>query len=343
MVFLSLSSRILVNVEALNMVESVGNISRHRRATMILQMKDGFEKAEVPAISGETIAHAYQESLVKVASAIYAGKPPICKWCLRGELFKEMDERHTIDEVKNLKEEGEKYAHEFEKNVVKNCLVEDVGGFLKAEAPPVRRTSRFQVSYMVPAVDAVIYSNLEAQFHARHAPSEPTKTEEARAAQMIYYVETGSAIYSLMFNLDIDGIGYTSLVEKALVVDGDERKRRIQVALGALLNLFSSSDYGAKRSRFLPFMEIKSLLLAISHPLPFTPLPPMTRQYIRDTIDKMTNFTKAYEKLKLEETVRLYAFSKEVTIEKVPNVEPVNSVEEAFNKAMDYVNEQLKL
>jgi CRISPR-associated protein Csa2 len=160
---------------------------------------------------------------------------------------------------------------------------------------------------------------------------------------MIYYVETGSAIYSLMFNLDIDGIGYTSLVEKALVVDGDERKRRIQVALGALLNLFSSSDYGAKRSRFLPFMEIKSLLLAISHPLPFTPLPPMTRQYIRDTIDKMTNFTKAYEKLKLEETVRLYAFSKEVTIEKVPNVEPVNSVEEAFNKAMDYVNEQLKL
>ncbi|MEM3546007.1 MAG: type I-A CRISPR-associated protein Cas7/Csa2 [Candidatus Bathyarchaeia archaeon] len=343
MVFLSLSSRMVVNVEALNMVESVGNISRHRRATIILQTKDGFEKTEVPAISGETIAHAYQESLIKVANATYAGKPPVCKWCARGELFKEMDERHMIDEVKNLKEEGEKYAHEFEKTVVKNCLVEDIGGFLKAEAPPVRRTSRFQVSYMVPAIDAVIYSNLEAQFHARHAPSEPTKAEEARAAQMIYYVETGSAVYSLMFNLDIDGIGCTSLVERAPAVDEDERKRRIRVALGALLNLLSSSDYGAKRTRFLPFIEVKSLLLAISHPLPFTPIPPASKQYIKDTIGKMVNFTHAYEKLKLNETVKLYAFSKEVPIEKAPNVELVSSVEEAFNKVMDYVNEQLKL
>ncbi|OYT52859.1 MAG: type I-A CRISPR-associated protein Cas7/Csa2 [Desulfurococcales archaeon ex4484_217_2] len=336
--FLSLSARLVVNVEALNMVESVGNVTRHRRASVIIETPEGYRKVEVPAVSGETIAHGYQEALVKVANVIYDGRPPICKWCSRGEFFKEMDKAHTIEEAKKITGEREEYAHAFEKIVIAKCLVEDIGGFLKAERPPVRRTSRFQVGYMVPVKDAIKVSSLESQFHARHAPSEPVKAEQERAAQMIYYVEVGSAVYGLTFNLDIDGIGYTSLVKKEPAVDEEERKRRIKVALSALLDLLSGYGFGAKRTRFLPISEIRSFALAISHPMPFTVLPPSTIGFINESIEKKRKFIEAYSTVGVDEKVRMFVFSKEVKeIAKDKDVEVVSSLEEALRKVMEYV------
>lgn len=336
--FLSLSARLIINVEALNMVESVGNVTRHRRTSIIIETPEGYRKVEVPAVSGETIAHAYQEALVRAANVIYEGKPPICKWCLRGEFFKEMDQAHMIDEVKKIKGEKEEYAHAFERTVISKCLVEDIGGFLKAERPPVRRTSRFQVGYMVPVKDAIRASSLETQFHARHAPSEPVRAEQERAAQMIYYVEVGSAVYGLMFNLDIDGIGYTSLVKKEPAVSDDERRKRIRAALGALLDLLSGYGFGAKRTRFLPISEIRSFILTISDPMPFTVLPPSTISFINETIAKKRKFINAYITAGIKERVRMYVFSKELKeIEKDEDVEVVNSIEEAVEKAMNYI------
>lgn len=337
MTFISISTRLLVDVEALNMVESVGNVTRHRRATIIVETPEGYKKAEVPAVSGEMIAHGYQESIVRIAEKIYDGKPPVCKWCRRGEFFKEMDAKHTIEEASKVSGEGEEYAHEFEKAVVKNCIVEDIGGFLKAEAPPVRRTSRFQVGYMVPVKDAIKACNLESQFHVRHAPSEPSKREGERAAQMIYYVEVGSALYGLMFNLDIDGIGYTSLVKKELVVSSEERAKRIRVALGALLDIFSGYAYGAKRTRFLPIIEAESFAIAISDPMPFTMLPPTTKNYINNTLYKKMKYNQALARIGVKENVKIYAYSKEVEISKDPDLEVVSSVEEALDKAIENV------
>ena len=43
MSWVSLSARVLVNVEALNMIEAVGNYTRHRRAPMVI-----FSKKELP-------------------------------------------------------------------------------------------------------------------------------------------------------------------------------------------------------------------------------------------------------------------------------------------------------
>ena len=337
MTFISISTRLLVDVEALNMVESVGNVTRHRRAMIIIETPEGYKKAEVPAVSGEMIAHGYQEALVKVAEKIYNGKPPICKWCVRGEFFKEMDAKHMVEEAAKVTGEGEEYAHKFETAVIKNCIVEDIGGFLKAEAPPVRRTSRFQVGYMVPVKDAIKACSLESQFHVRHAPSEPSKREGERAAQMIYYVEVGSAIYGLMFNLDVDGIGYTSLVKKELVVDREERLRRIKVALGALLELFSGSSYGAKRTRFLPIIETKSFAITVSDPMPFTMLPPTTKNFINNTVHKKAKFNQALTRIGIKENIKIFAYSEETEIVKDPDLEDVSSVEEALDKAIEYV------
>lgn len=337
MTYISISARLLVDVEALNMVESVGNVTRHRRATIILDTPEGYRKVEVPAVSGEMIAHGYQESLVRVAEEIYGGNPPVCKWCKRGELFKEMDKKHMVEEAAKLEGEGEEYAHNFEVAVIKNCLVEDIGGFLKAERPPVRRTSRFQVGYMTPTKDAIQASSLESQFHVRHAPSEPARSEGERAAQMIYYVEVGSALYGLTFNLDLDGISYTSLVKRELAVTEEERSKRVRTALGALIDLFSGSGYGAKKTRFLPIIEVKSFTAALSHPMPFTTLPPTTKHYIEDTAKKVKTFTQAYSRVGVKERVKIYAFSTEVEVPKDPNVEQVKSLEEALNRIIEDV------
>jgi Uncharacterized protein predicted to be involved in DNA repair len=65
--FLSVSLRYLVNVESLNGVESVGNISRHRVAPVVLPVGKGYAVKYVPVVSGESIAHAYQSILVEEA------------------------------------------------------------------------------------------------------------------------------------------------------------------------------------------------------------------------------------------------------------------------------------
>lgn len=338
--FVSLALRCMVNVEALNMVESVGNVTRHRRATLIVEVNGKYKKVEVPAVSGEMIAHGYQRALVRVANRIYE-EPPVCKWCSRGEFFKEMDASHMISEAKKVEGEGEDYAHNFEKTVIKNCLVEDIGGFLKAEAPPVRRTSLFYVGYMVPVKDAIEVSNIESQFHVRQAPSEPARREGERAAQMIYYVEVGNAIYGLNFNLDLGGIGFTSLVKKELAVDSEERRRRVKVALGALLDLFCGSGFGAKRTRFLPLIETKSAIISVSNHLPFTVHPPSSKAFINDTIAKKRNLKEAYSKIGITEEIKIFAYSSEIEIDRDEDVKVVDSLEEALLELIRYVEERV--
>ena len=51
--FVSVRGRVLINVEALNMTESVGNYVKHRRVPVILPT-GGYTAFFVPAISGET-------------------------------------------------------------------------------------------------------------------------------------------------------------------------------------------------------------------------------------------------------------------------------------------------
>jgi len=335
--FISLSARLLVNVEALNMVETIGNVSRHRRATMILQTEGGYRKVEVPCVSGEAVAHAYQEALIEAAEAIYTKEKipvPVCEWCKRGEFFKSMDDAHTMPQVKAAikGKKASDLASTFESEVIRNCIVEDIGGFLRAERPPVKRTSRFQVGYMMPVMDAVETTSLESQFHVRHAPSEAVRGEE-RAAQMIYYVEVGSAIYGMSFNLDVDGIGKTSMVEVKQAIDCEERVRRVKTALAALLALLSSKTFGAKRSRFLPLIEVKSVMASLSTPIPFTLEPPTLSSFVKNTVMKKEKFLDTLSRLGIDEELHIYAYSSEV---KIPEgIECVESVEELVNRLVE--------
>jgi len=361
-VYISLGMRFVANVEALNMVETVGNITKHRRAPVVVKTGEGYSVKYVPAVSGESFAHAYQESLVKVAELLYNGDPPVCQYCKRGEFFKSMDVKYAFPTaLEMLKRDIDIFERKFlfELETIKRCLVEDIGGFLYTPERrrghqnsqlnvPVRRTSRFEVGYIIPVFEAIDATAIEPQLQARHAPSETeTRTgdieieeteqpksvqiKKPRAAQMIYYVETASALYGLSFNIDLDGIGRTSMVKiKDAFDDPEERIRRVKVALGALALTLTGTAFGAKRSRFLPISEIDSLVAVISRKLPFAVSSPVTRGYIVNTLRRVKSFKGLLKKVGIENELAVLVYGAEVE-----NIERFDTPEDLMNRLLE--------
>ncbi len=121
--FLSVRGRVILNAEALNMTESVGNYVKHRRVPIIMRRGSEYVTIHVPAVSGEAIAHGYQELLAREA---LSEKLPVCKLCSRGIFLKSANldiVRHArsnavADIVRGgggskAKEETQRLAHEF--------------------------------------------------------------------------------------------------------------------------------------------------------------------------------------------------------------------------------------
>jgi len=133
-VFLSARGRVLINAEALNMTESVGNYVKHRRVPALLP-EAGYATFFVPAISGESVAHGYQQVLAELG---LKQKKPVCNLCSRGIFLKSTNRSVFASQFREKLEDSaknnEKFdnAHIFECFVVRNCIVEDIGGFLFA-------------------------------------------------------------------------------------------------------------------------------------------------------------------------------------------------------------------
>lgn len=282
---MSLSWRAKVNVEALNMAESIGYYVKHRRAPIAVydKSKGHFVIKYVPAVSGECVGHGYQ---VWLANEAAKEGLDVCKMCQRGELVKHgarvtlVDER-IIADPKDI-DKPEK-AHVLERELIKRCVVEDVGGFLVPTRVPVKRTSRFYVGYMLPALDDIQATTLEPQFHVRHAPSlVGRETEMPESGQAMYYVETGTAVYTESLAVDLSGIGFTSMVKVEEAVSKDERVKRAACAVRALYPLISGM-FGAKRTRFDPDYEVLSAVAVLGVGYPFNVTPGHHRTYIADT------------------------------------------------------------
>ena len=298
MVYVSLGLRAIVNVEALNMVESVGNVTRHRKASIVYRSGDKYVLRSVPVISGESIAHAYQWWIAELSKK---RELSLCQYCEQGEFLKHSDlnffgNKPWEQQLKNvISAKKEAYdPHEVEKTVVANCVVEDIGGFLYPGARPVKRTSRFQVGYMVPAFDAIEKSSLEPQFHVRHSPSLVAQKGARIQPQMIYYVEVGSAVYTLSFNIDLGGIGYTSMIRVESAVSDEERAKRVNVALDALALMLDNKVFGAKLTRFNPVIDYESILVSVSEGFIFNISPPASKDYIKDTVVRAEKYEEIF-------------------------------------------------
>ena len=236
-VWLSLSWRAKVNVEALNMAESVGYYVKHRRAPIAVydKARGQFVLKYVPAVSGECVGHGYQ---VWLASEAEKEGLNVCDLCRKSEFVKH-GARVTLTDEGIVKDPSEinspEKAHWLEKTLIAKCVVEDIGGFLVPTKVPVKRTSRFFVGYMIPAISDIQAATLEPQFHVRHAPSLVGREEEMpESGQAMYYVETGTAIYTGSFALDLSGIGVTSMVKVEEAVSCEERIKRGLCAVRAI-------------------------------------------------------------------------------------------------------------
>lgn len=280
---MSLSARFLINAEALNMVESVGNVARHRRAPLLVPTNTGeYVLVYAPVISGESLANAYQRWLATVSKA---DGLPVCSNC-ENHFFVKHGDREVFGtlpwEGDLAKKLGSLDFHDIERTIVENCVVEDFGGFLLPEERPVKRTSKFQVGFMVPAYEEVRKTALEAQFHVRYAPDP--------ARHRIYYVELGSALYAFHFNLDLDGVGFTSMVRREEVVKRDDRVKRVRAGLKSLAQMIDNRLFGARLSRFTPAIELRSLLVTVSDPAPFTASPAHSRGFVDNTVKRAKAF-----------------------------------------------------
>lgn len=277
--FVSIRGRVLVNVEALNMTESVGNYVKHRRVPVIIP--ETYTTYFVPAVSGESIAHGFQ---VVLAEEGKKNGLPVCKLCEKGIFLKSTNEEVFKGAFGQNPPNNE---FEFEKFVVSNCLVEDVGGFMYAPRTGgnVKRTSNFSTGYMIPVKEVLENVVIEPQLHSRYALGTPYVKEGA--GQMIYYVELSSALYTFSFDLDTRYIGCATFnYEQAGTEVVNDRKKRIEVTLDAIKRFLIEFMFGAKKTRFLPIVEWESLIIAVSDDVWTVPAP-FTKNYIEKARKKM--------------------------------------------------------
>lgn len=342
---LSISLRALVDLESLNSIESVGALVRHRTASITVPTERGYDLKIVPAISGEAIAHAYQEKLVE--EALKRGLP-VGVYSRRGEFIKFAD--NGILGVEGVDPpSSEEDIQRTEIDIMLKDIVADIGGFLYAEDYPVKRTSTFSVSYMCPTLDSINATSLEPQLHARHIPSE-VKRRTARgeaARQMIYDIEVGSGLFAFTFILDINKIA--SPANKFGFVPSDkvsrlqeERRMRIETALTALLKLLSSLDFGAKRSRFFPHLRILSAVAALSKGCNFIVSSGFSRDYITKTVQRAESYLKAVRRLgNNSDDVKIYIYDEEGLSGDLENVERHDTIEGLLSSIIDEVVKSL--
>lgn len=329
MVYVSVRGRIWLQAEAMNMVESVGNYVKHRKVPVMVKEDGSYLTFFVPAISGESVAHAYQVMLAE--EMIKAGQS-VCPFCAKGiflkstnrDVYKEaMGEepprvqqeeapgrgkgRKAASEAGEAREASGKAeklieaALKIEDTIIRKCAVEDVGGFLYAEEPNVKRTSCFSTGYMIPVREALRVTVVDPQLQSRYAlgtkfmiaerreaPAAGQERREAAAGQMIYYVEVSSALFTFSFDIDTANIGRYTFVTShyGRVVEGVDPAARSRAALEALKRFLVEFPVGAKRTRFNP-AEVRwdSIALAVSDSI-FTLPSSFTSDYIRRAVEK---------------------------------------------------------
>jgi CRISPR-associated protein Csa2 len=340
---LSIAFRAILNLESLNGVESVGNLSRHRTAPIVTPDKNGgYVTKYVPVLSGESLGHGYQVALVDVANNM---KLPVGTLSKRGEFIKYTESGYLKEDDITAPKSIED-CRRFETDVLLKDITADIGGFFYAANPSVKRTSRVQFGYMLPAADSIESASMDTQFHARHIPSE---TEGTDLGQMPYNVEVGSALYTTTINLDIERISELSVQYGKSIRDtekelSDQKIKRKKAALSALMQLLSSLAFGARKSRFFPNIEFISAIAAISKPYTFIVSSGSSKDYINTTKSRAQNFKSFITNIgsAKEMMIDLVAFDKNVEIVD-DGIEKADSIEDLMVKVLSKIQNRFNL
>jgi CRISPR-associated protein Csa2 len=337
--FVSISFRLLMNLESLNSVESIGNLVRHRTAPIVIPTNNGYVIRFVPAVSGESLAHAYQICLVDEAKRLNL---PLTEESERGEFLKFADD-NLLTKYGIPIPEGENQIRRTEVQALLKDVVCDIGGFLYAGDFPVKRTSLFQVGYMIPALKDVKATALETQFHVRHAPS---SMEQYQAP---YNVEVGSAVYTFTFAMSFDYVAKPMTAfgerdeagEKELM---EQRNTRIKAAVAALASFITLLPFGAKKSRFMPNLEYLSAVAAYCEGASFLVSPGNDRSFVKETVERAREFVSLMERIKCgRPELKLVSLDKEGAAEGLDGIEVVKNPEAFAKRIVEIIDEASKV
>ncbi len=339
--YMALVARVRVNLESLNMAESVGNVTKHRKAPVVVETGSGYRIVYVPVISGMSLAHHYQLLLARAAKKRGL---PVTDMSLQGFFLKFANNdiiiRYYPEIAKDLKLSKSKKPSvdpcDAEKVMVEKCTVADVGGFLSTDIG-VKRTSRFSFSYMMPALDALSSGGVGVvpQLHVRYSP------EAKEGEQALIYVENSSALYTVSFVLEASEISKLevckALSKSPTDLGGDERRKRFEAAVEALTAMFGNMAFGAKRTRSLPHWAVESLVVVASKSItPLVPTPGHSIDYIKSTALRAEAQKKVINGLEYE----IHYYSRE-KVEKAEGTVEHSTPEEAIRVASEFVIKNL--
>ncbi len=303
--YVSIVARVLMNVEALNMAETVGNVSRHRKAPVVAVSENGdVNVVYVPSISGESLAYHYQRLLATIAKSRGL---PVTQMDEAGYFMKFSDDniikKYYEDIEKKYSLTQKKDQCEIERIIVSSSVVADVGGFLYTDKM-VKRTSRIRFGYMVPTLDAIKKGATVSypQLHVRYTPR-PEEREQA-----LYYVETASSLYALSIGFNASDVAELSTICKQDPNLQNEKKKRIEAAFDALIALIDGVMFGAKKSRFSPMWDVMSLAVSVSKgPIEFNLSPPHSEKFLVESVERAMKITDVFKDMNID----IYWFSKE--------------------------------
>ena len=283
-VSLGVSFRVLVNQESLNMAESVGNVTRHRKAPVVVRIGGAYKLLYVPVVSGMSLAHHYQRHLARVASSMGLS---VTRMSLLGYFMKFADDKIIKSYYPEVAGKVDKKDPcKSERAIVEACTVADVGGFLYTDGL-VKRTSRFSFSYLVPALDAVEQGGVGStpQLHVRFTP------QAKQGEQVPFYNDNSSALYTATFLLEVDGISRLDVCQALkggpASLGREEQLRRFEASVKALIAMLGNLAFGAKRTRNLPHWKIQSAVVAGAVGVaPFVPSSGHSPDYIAETLQR---------------------------------------------------------
>jgi CRISPR-associated protein Cst2 len=298
-------ARVKLQLHSLNAAGAVGNYTKLQEGYVI----HNGEVIPVPIITGNALKNWHARKM----SIYYVTK-------LGG---KHIHERHFID---MLRATGDmiKNKDDPEKDIVKNCAICDVHGYLIAErGVPPKRHSLIKFSFAVPTEDfigkrikfVVTHNRVVSMQQKREKQAEEEEGEgkaekeeqEKEVGMMIFKREYGTAIYAWDVVLDVAQIGRSQYrvtkvnnnivwLGEEIVSDKDELNRRIKAVILAF-DAPLTGDLGANTARALPISSPVELVAIVTNGPTPKPLHPYYSNWKEDLRQLLEVFSERVEKV----------------------------------------------
>lgn len=262
----ALTVKLLINMHDLNNERA----EEIRRVPLIYQVGNEFRIVdEAVAVSGVMLKHWHFIYLVERAKELKINLCPICE---RGESIRVpppdavTKEWLHVDDDDNDRLKNYKQALEgSEDDIIKQCVGEDLHGFLRTRPRVLRREALIKFSWLLPVYlgDVGIPTPFRVVQHSRNIREIPERPEELKQMQMPYPRSYADGVYGFTSLCNLDLIGFSLTSRKDVLNCDEEKKKRQRAALEAYIPMLTGA-HGASLARALPASKTLEVTVFVS-------------------------------------------------------------------------------